>query len=96
MEREKTKLGSHQRTWREVGSATNDELTSNPSPFPHERLDASRIARQALVAAMRFTQSLPAGHADEARQINRAAASVVRNICEGADSPRGEGRRGWS
>jgi four helix bundle protein len=53
--------------------------------FPHERLDAWHIARQARVAAFRFTKSLPAGHGDEARQINKAAASVVRNLCEGAN-----------
>jgi hypothetical protein len=50
--------------------------------FPHERLDAWHIARQARVAAFHFTKSLPAGHGDEARQINKAAASVVRNLCE--------------
>jgi four helix bundle protein len=31
-----------------------------------------------------FTASLPPGFGDEARQINKAAASVGRNICEGA------------
>ncbi len=55
------------------------------NPFPHERLDAWRVARQARVLAFEFTRSLPAGHSDEARQVNRAAASVVRNICEGAN-----------
>jgi len=34
--------------------------------------------------ALKFTASLPSGFGDEARQINKAAASVVRNICEGA------------
>jgi four helix bundle protein len=58
---------------------------NNPIAFPHERLDVWHVARQARVLAFRFTSSLPPGHADEARQINRAAASVVRNICEGAN-----------
>ena len=53
-------------------------------PFPHERLDAWRIARQARQLALRYTATLPTGFGTEARQINDAAASVVRNICEGA------------
>ena len=53
-------------------------------PFPHERLDAWQRAREARTLAYAFTRSLPPGFANEARQINSAAASVVRNICEGA------------
>ncbi|MEZ4236206.1 MAG: four helix bundle protein [Myxococcota bacterium] len=53
-------------------------------PFPHERLDAWHRAREARVLALRFTASLPPGFADEAHQINKASASVVRNLCEGA------------
>jgi len=54
-------------------------------PFPHERLDAYHVARRARVLAYRFTKSLPPGFGDEARQINSAAASVVRNTAEGAN-----------
>ncbi len=54
-------------------------------PFPHERLDAYHVARKARVLAYRFTKSLPPGFGDEARQLNRAAASVVRNTAEGAN-----------
>ena len=53
-------------------------------PFPHEKLDAWHVARQARLLALKYTASLPSGFGDEARQINKAAASVVRNICEGA------------
>ena len=53
-------------------------------PFPHERLDAWHRAREARKLAYAFTRSMPPGFADEARQINNAAASVVRNLCEGA------------
>jgi four helix bundle protein len=56
----------------------------NRYPFPHERLDAWHRAREARQLALRYTASLPAGFGDEARQINNAAASVVRNVCEGA------------
>jgi four helix bundle protein len=52
--------------------------------FPHSRLDAWKVACQARQIALDFTASLPPGFGDEARQINKAAASVVRNICEGA------------
>ena len=54
-------------------------------PFPHERLDAWHVAREARVLAYRFTKSLPPGFGDEARQVNNAAASVVRNLAEGAN-----------
>jgi len=57
---------------------------NKPYPFPHERLDAWHIAREARMIARAFTTSLPPGFGDEARQINKAAASVVRNIGEGA------------
>jgi four helix bundle protein len=57
---------------------------SQRHPFPHERLDAWHRAREARVLALQFTASLPAGFGTEVRQINDAAASVVRNICEGA------------
>ena len=53
--------------------------------WPHERLDAWHVARQARVVALRFTDTLPSGHGDEARQLNKATASVVRNIGEGAN-----------
>jgi four helix bundle protein len=58
---------------------------NRPSSFPLARLDAWRVARQARVVAMDFTRSLPAGRGDEARQIDKAAASVVRNLCKGAN-----------
>jgi len=58
--------------------------TNKHFPFPHERLDAWHLARRARQVALRFTASLPKGFGDEARQINKAAASVVRNISEGA------------
>ena len=55
-----------------------------PHTFPHERLDAWHIAREARKAAYQFTLSMPKGFARERRQINDASASVVRNIGEGA------------
>ncbi len=54
-------------------------------PFPHQRLDAWRLARHGRKLAFEFTLTLPAGFGDEARQINKAAASVVRNTAEGAN-----------
>ena len=58
---------------------------SNRYPFPHERLDAWHRAREARTIALQFAASLRPGFGDEARQINNAAGSVVRNVCEGAD-----------
>jgi four helix bundle protein len=59
--------------------------TTKTHAFPHERLDAWHVARRARKTALAFTASLPVGFGDEARQINNAAASVVRNIAEGAN-----------
>ena len=59
-------------------------MTTTTFGFPHERLDAWHVARQARVTALQFTTTLPTGFGDEARQINKAAASVIRNIAEGA------------
>ena len=53
-------------------------------PFPHERLDAYHRAVDALRLARAVPDTLPGGLGDEARQIHNAAASVVRNLCEGA------------
>jgi len=58
---------------------------SNRYPFPHERLDAWHRGRAAFQLVLGFTASLPPGFGDEARQIDKAAGSVVRNTCEGAD-----------
>ena len=59
--------------------------TSKTFPFPHERLDAWHISRMARKTALAFTASLPTGFGDEARQLDNAAASVVRNIAGGAN-----------
>jgi four helix bundle protein len=48
------------------------------------RLDAWHRAREARQLALQYTASLPPGFGEESRQINKAAGSVVRNICEGA------------
>jgi hypothetical protein len=53
--------------------------------FPHERLDAWHVARLARKVARQFTATLPPGYGTEARQLTDAAASVVRNIGEGAN-----------
>lgn len=66
------------------GPAPETTMTNRRYPFPHERLDAWTLACEARKLALAFTDSLPTGFGDEARQINNAAASVVRNICEGA------------
>ena len=53
--------------------------------LPHERLRAWHLAREGRKLAYLFTRSLPRGFGSEAQQINAAAASVVRNVCEGAN-----------
>ena len=52
--------------------------------FPHEKLDAFHLARDAYVQILKLVETVPRGFGDDTRQLRKAAGSVVRNICEGA------------
>ncbi len=52
--------------------------------FDHEHLDVYRRALDFVVAANAIRQQLPQGRAALADQLDRAAASIVLNIAEGA------------
>jgi four helix bundle protein len=58
--------------------------TNTHSDFPRERLDAYQVALEALVVATELANQLPRGSAKDGKQMVDAAASVVRNIAEGA------------
>jgi four helix bundle protein len=49
-----------------------------------QRLDVYQRAIEFLALVYEVVDALPRGHADRADQLSRAAASVVRNIAEGA------------
>jgi four helix bundle protein len=66
-----------------ANTSHSDTPTPGTYAFPHERLDAWRVARQFYLQCSQL-QGLPraSGHAGD--QLERAALSVVLNIVEGA------------
>ena len=64
----------------------------NPHPFPYERLDAWRVAREARVMLRALMKQLPPGQYIEKREADKSAGSVLRNLAEGA-TRRGRGEK---
>ena len=58
---------------------------SLPVRFPHQRLDAFRLALQARRATWRLVSTLPEPHGDDRRQLRRSSQAVPKLIAEGAD-----------
>ena len=72
----------------------------NPSPspshhtFPHRKLLAWQLAKEARKATLDLLGKLPRGFGDDARQGRRSSGGVVRLIAEGGDRwARGDKRR---
>jgi hypothetical protein len=57
-----------------------------PSAFPHEKLDAYRIALQMVVLAKRLATQIPRGNRSIADHLLRAASNVVLLLADGARS----------
>jgi hypothetical protein len=55
-----------------------------PSSFPHERLDAYRVAREALVLGEGIARDLPRGYGTVSDQLRRALLSMHLGIAEAA------------
>ncbi len=53
--------------------------------FPHNRLDAYRVALELAAAADRLAAAIPRGRRNLADQLKRAATSTVLLIAEGAN-----------
>jgi four helix bundle protein len=64
----------------------------NPYPFPHEKLDAWHVAREARIGLHELMAQLPRGQHIERREVDKSAGSVLRNIAEGA-TRRGKGEK---
>jgi four helix bundle protein len=58
--------------------------------FDHEKLDVYRLAIEFVALADTVVASLPRGHSSLADQFQRAAASIVLNIAEGAGEYSGQ------
>jgi four helix bundle protein len=55
-----------------------------PRPFDHEKLDAYRVAREALTKGDVVSRSLPRGYGALADQLRRALLSAFLGVAEGA------------
>jgi len=63
-----------------------------PGSFPHERLDAYRVALELAGAAKRLAAQIPRGHRSLADHLLRAATNTVLLLAEGANR-RGVGEK---
>ena len=54
-------------------------------PFPHEKLDAYRVALEMAVAAKELAAEIPRGHRNIADHLERAANNTVLLMAEGAN-----------
>jgi len=62
--------------------------------FPHQRLDAWHVCREARRRTYELLTDLPAGYGEDARQLRRSAGGALRLIAEGGDRwARGDKRR---
>jgi four helix bundle protein len=53
--------------------------------FPHEKLDAYRVALEVATLAKRLAEHIPRGHRNVADHLLRAASNTVLLLAEGAD-----------
>jgi len=67
----------------------------NPNhTFPHRKLDAWRVSKQARRATIELIATLPRGYGRDAAQLRSSSGGVIRLIAEGADRwARGDKRR---
>jgi len=63
-----------------------EHLTPNNAvgPFAHHRLDAWRVALEALLSADRISRRLGRGYGPLADQLRRASQSAYLQVAEGA------------
>ncbi len=65
--------------------------TAQPT-FPHQRLEAYRVALELAAAAQQLSTAIPRGHRSVADHLLRAATNTVLLLAEGADR-RGAGEK---
>jgi four helix bundle protein len=60
-------------------------LQTDQATFPHQRLEAYRVALELAAAARQLSTAIPRGHRSVADHLLRAAANTVLLLAEGAD-----------
>ena len=69
-----------------------DETVHVTRPFPHEKLDAYRVALEMAALAKKVAEQSPRGYRNIADHLLRAASNVVLLLAEGANR-RGAGEK---
>ena len=59
-------------------------FSGSPPSFAHHKLDAYRVAREALALGEAIARELPRGHANLADQLRRALLSAFLGVAEAA------------
>jgi len=59
--------------------------TTQTFQFPHQKLDAWHLAREARQLTLQLLTTLPKGFGDDARQLRRSSGAVPKLIAEGAN-----------
>jgi four helix bundle protein len=70
----------------------HDHATYQPGSFPHEKLDAYRVALDLAGAARQLAAQIPRGHRSLADHLLRAATNTALLLAEGANR-RGTGEK---
>ena len=75
-----------------AGDGPNDTMSLPPlpanatgGPFPHEKLDAYRVALQMARSAKALAEQIPRGHSSVADHLRRSASNTVLLLAEGAN-----------
>lgn len=76
---------AHEHPHAHVHAMTNSVGIDRRGSFPHERLDAYRIALELARLSTRVATKIPRGHRSVADHLLRAAANTVLLIAEGAN-----------
>lgn len=61
------------------------ENVPNLHPFPHEKLDAYRVALELALLAKKIVDKIPRGHRNIADHLSRAASNTLLLLAEGAN-----------
>ena len=60
-------------------------MTTQTPQFPHQRLDAWHLSREARRLTFDLLTDLPRGFGEDARQLRRSSGAVPKLIAEGAN-----------
>jgi len=68
------------------GQTQESKMTTNQTAqFPHQKLDAWHLSREARKLTFQLLDTLPTGFGDDNRQLRRSSGAVPKLIAEGAN-----------